>query len=338
MAESDIKKHISCSTDDNYAQHCGVMLCSLFENNKQSQYVIHILMTKETLSEGNCNKLRRLIESYNSECIFHNVDCTLLREMPDREVRPLGAAAYYRLLFSTILDVSIHTVLYLDCDIIVNGNIDAIFELELDDYALAAVQDVEFYDDEHRMEIPVPYEKCMFNSGVIYVNLDYWRKHDVENKLLYYARKIRKRCLHDQDALNAMFHHKWFRLPPKWNKFNSGCIKKKNFLTKNDWKEYMESPIIIHFLSSLKPWQDVPGLRYSNLYLKYIALTEWKGFVPQRRANESYYGLRKMMFFSNIRLWLAERSLSWIFNVLWGILVYTKRTIVFPVKMIRKNL
>lgn len=333
---TDEYKHISCSTDDNYAQHCGVMLCSLFENNKQSAYVIHILMNEKTLNHENRERLRRLVVSYNSICIFHNVDCSKIQNMPDREIRPLGTAAYYRLLYASIFDQSIHKVFYLDCDIIVNGNIDAIFSLDLTDYALAAVLDTDFYTDEHRMEVPLPYKKCMFCSGVMLVNLDYWREHDVEDNLIYYGKIKRRHCLHDQDALNAVFHNKWFQLSPKWNKFNSGYLGKNAFLTKEDRHEYVYNPIIIHFLASLKPWEDIPGLRYRELYYKYLSLTEWKGYIPVRRPNESYYGLRKMIFFSNMRTWLHERNCLWVFTIIWNIIIAVKRVVFFPFNLIKK--
>lgn len=96
-----------------------------------------------------------------------------------------------------------------------------------------------------------------------------------------------------------------------------GFIGKRGFLTEGDRQEYLHHPIIIHFLSSLKPWQDIPGLRYRDLYYKYLALTEWKDFVPQRRPSESYYGLRKMIFFSNMQLWLSEHEVHFIFTILW---------------------
>ena len=43
--------HIACSTDDNYAALCGVMLYSLMENNKQNRLHLHILSNE--LSEEN---------------------------------------------------------------------------------------------------------------------------------------------------------------------------------------------------------------------------------------------------------------------------------------------
>lgn len=50
--------NITCNTDDNYAQHCNAMLCSLFENNKDEEITVHVLCGN--LSETN----RQLIKIY----------------------------------------------------------------------------------------------------------------------------------------------------------------------------------------------------------------------------------------------------------------------------------
>ena len=42
--------HITCSTDDNYVQHCMAMLCSLFENN--AGYVFHVHLLHHALSRA----------------------------------------------------------------------------------------------------------------------------------------------------------------------------------------------------------------------------------------------------------------------------------------------
>lgn len=56
-----VRYHVACCTDDNYVQACGVLLCSLFENNPNSRFHVHILI--EEISEkkqaafsfvGNC--------------------------------------------------------------------------------------------------------------------------------------------------------------------------------------------------------------------------------------------------------------------------------------------
>ena len=53
--------NITCNTDDNYAQHCTAMLCSLFENNKDEEITVHVLCGN--LSETN----RQLIKDLSDD-------------------------------------------------------------------------------------------------------------------------------------------------------------------------------------------------------------------------------------------------------------------------------
>jgi lipopolysaccharide biosynthesis glycosyltransferase len=66
-----MKYPICCATDEGYAQHCAVMLCSLFENNKGKNFIIHILTSG--LSDKIQWRLIDMVQSYHSECIFHQV-------------------------------------------------------------------------------------------------------------------------------------------------------------------------------------------------------------------------------------------------------------------------
>ena len=117
--------HICCCTDDNYAQHCAVMLCSLFVNNRAHRFTVHVLIN--SLKDEYKRGLRQLAESYDSEILFYNVDSTLLEGCKYRVLRPLSEAAYYRVLLSSIISVNIDKILYLDCDIVVIGDVGELF-------------------------------------------------------------------------------------------------------------------------------------------------------------------------------------------------------------------
>ena len=54
--------NITCNTDDNYAQHCTAMLCSLFENNKDEEITVHVLCGN--LSETNRCKSHVRFQKY----------------------------------------------------------------------------------------------------------------------------------------------------------------------------------------------------------------------------------------------------------------------------------
>lgn len=69
--------NITCNTDDNYAQHCNAMLCSLFENNKGEEITVHILC--KNLSETNRQLIKNLSARYQQRVLFHVVDESILR-------------------------------------------------------------------------------------------------------------------------------------------------------------------------------------------------------------------------------------------------------------------
>ena len=104
--------NICCCTDDNYAQHCAVTLCSLFENNPGSKFVVHILIND--LLDDYKNRLADLVKRYNSDIIFYKVNPEKLKGCQYRINRPLSEAAYYRVLLSTLIPATIDKILYLD--------------------------------------------------------------------------------------------------------------------------------------------------------------------------------------------------------------------------------
>jgi lipopolysaccharide biosynthesis glycosyltransferase len=273
--------HICCITDDKYAQHCAVMLCSLFEKNKDKIFCIHILTT--TLNEDTKQKLSNMVQSYHSTCIFHRVDEAKLKGVQLRKKVP-NYATYFKLLLSSVIDEEINIVLYLDSDIVINGEITPIFELDIDKYALAAVEDAPI-EYAHRMQLSLPCDAKYFNAGVMLVNLAYWRKNDSENHLLAFAKKERFVFYHDQDALNVVFQGQWFSLSPIWNKFNMYpwlCIPPR-FDRWEDTFLFKKYPIVIHYVG-LRPWFNLPFIPYGKLYRKFLYLTPWKDVKFQNKS------------------------------------------------------
>lgn len=268
--------NVVINTDDNYIQHCMAMLCSLYENNKSHTITVHVLMKE--LSANSKQELMRVTKAYDNECLFYAVNEKPLEGVQFRSVRPLTKAAYYRLLLASILPKDIDKILYLDCDIIVLRDLSEVFEIELNDYALAATLDYFPYTNQHRLQLHMEADERTFCSGIMLVNLKYWRENDCEQKLLAYAKRHRKVVfLHDQDVLNYVFKKKWFLLPPKWNRNPYAHICKKNEMYKRyDYVEYRNSPMLIHYADSLfKPWLDICS-QSRNQYLKYLQLSGFK--------------------------------------------------------------
>jgi lipopolysaccharide biosynthesis glycosyltransferase len=156
---------------------------------------------------------------------------------------------------------------------IVLGDLSPLFEIDLTGYALAATADYMPTNDQHRQQLNLEFDERTFCSGIMMVNLKYWREHNSEKDLLNFAKKTRNPVyLHDQDVLNSVFRKQWFRLPPKWNRivFNIVPGGPKFGYKRSDICEYLHSPMIVHYANKVKPWYDMwmPMRYYYREYLK----------------------------------------------------------------------
>lgn len=275
--------HVTCNTDDNYAQHCCAMLCSLFENNKEYNFHVHIL-THE-LSGINSRQIEELGKRYDNLITFHDVDESKLEGVKFRTNRPLTKAAYYRVLLPEILDNSIEKILYLDCDMIILRDITEIYDVEIDHYALAATIDASPYNSIHRNQLGLSMTGHAFCSGIMMINLKYWREQHAVEKLLEYSKRDRKEVfLHDQDSLNYVFINQWLVLPPKWNRGVMSFFQIHPGEKQYDFEEYDAAPKLIHYASNIaKPWYNV-SFPERGYYLKYLKLSGFKEIKFDQRT------------------------------------------------------
>lgn len=151
--------------------------------------------------------------------------------------------------------------LYLDSDIIVNGPLDTLFELDLEDMFLAAVED------------PNKNEAGNFNSGVMLLNLELWRRNELTQTLLKVAmQKFSSVRNGDQSILNLVAENKWIALDKRYNYQTYDVVSRydhRAYLYENigDW-----TPTIVHFLTSDKPWNDYSVARFRELWWYYSSL------------------------------------------------------------------
>ena len=139
--------HIACNIDANFMQHCAVTLVSLFENNKSADICVHIVAP--SLSEENQQILRNLVASYGNDIRFYFppeylLSCFAIKKFGKR----ISMATYYRCMFSAILPDDVEKVLYLDCDIVVLGDISEFWNTDLSGCGAACIEDIGKDEDE----------------------------------------------------------------------------------------------------------------------------------------------------------------------------------------------
>ena len=107
-------------------------------------------------------------------------------------------------------------VLYLDTDTIVHGPLDELWKTGVTRYAAAGVRDSGFYERWGDYAEEIHAGDKYINSGVMLMNLDYWRDHDFTEAALKLIADRRYQFA-DQDVCNIVFDGSVLLLPCKWN-------------------------------------------------------------------------------------------------------------------------
>lgn len=284
------KLHILCATDDNFAQHCGVMICSVCHNHKENNLCFHII--ESNLNEEFKYKIKTIINNYNQEIVFHSISHEYLSDFKLGNNNYSSPSVYYRLFVTRLIsDISIDRVLYLDCDVVVLKDIECLFGIDISDYTVAAVRDVDhpIYEDQ-AFQISFSYDDKYFNSGVLMINLTNWRKYNIEEQLKKFCIKDRKVYCPDQDALNKVFRGKWLELPPYWNRFNLVHYEKIKFKNKRDLLDYIYNPSLVHYASpTARPWMNLKFIPFADKYNFYLSLTPWKSSKKEKVKKYNRY-------------------------------------------------
>jgi lipopolysaccharide biosynthesis glycosyltransferase len=275
--------------NEQYLMPAGVMLCSLFENNKEEQITIHVL-----LGEGGdkCVKpLEKLIARYHQIIRFYDMKDIRMDDFPvglSFQEPFITKEAYFRLFMMDVLPQELDKVLYLDVDMVICGNIRELWDTDISDVAVGAVPDC-FHQDIHETN-RIGYEVGLgiFNSGLLLINLNYWRQHEVMKDFVAYAKEAKDHLkYHDQDVLNYVFRHCKKELPIRFNlqtiHMYHDRFRYLHFRLVEEVKEAFLHPVVIHYTGPEKPWYSNAYHPLKGYFEKYRQMTPWKDESLKRR-------------------------------------------------------
>lgn len=251
---------IATTSNDKYAQHTAVMLTSLLLNKKSNNPInISIL---GTLSDHNKDKLNKSLERFNIKIEFLDIPSMMFKNF--KVTHHFKKESYYRLLIPNLLP-DVHKVIYLDGDIIVKDDITEIWNIDIENFFLAAVN--QLHKKRHKA-LSIPLELGYFNAGVMVLNLNKWRENNTSKIVIDYLKNNDNKILYlEQDALNAVLYGKWLPLDIRWN--YTTYLFERNLKMKSS----SVNPAIIHFTGPKKPWDKGHPFQYE--YFNYKKLTTW---------------------------------------------------------------
>ena len=233
------------STDDNYIPYLDVAISSLIANaSKKFNYRIIVLNTG--LSKANLDRIK---QNERDEFKIDFVDISDGVEKIKSKLKNVyhfSIVTYYRLFIASLFP-QYDKVIYLDCDLVVLGDISELYHTELGDNILGAcpeqfVQNTKEFRVYAAQALGVDPDRYV-NAGVLLMNLEQFRKNKIEEEFIRLISEHDFDLLDpDQAYLNYLCYGKIHVLPNGWNKepMPLVCEGKKN---------------IVHYALYKKPWQ-----------------------------------------------------------------------------------
>ena len=274
------EKHIIpifLSSDETYAPFVATTIASVCYNT-QSSVKFYVL------DGGITNFSKKQIETLKNQ--FKNLDIEFIKIDIEKVFASIdyknccqhvSISTYNRFLIPE-LKPEIDKALYLDVDVIALGDIQELYNIELNSgYSLAAcpefIEDYRLYETSTRLKLKSNHK--YFNAGVLLIDCAKWRKQNMYQKLMDIESSCRDICLQaDQDVLNIAFDGEYQELPVKFN-----------FMT-NDILNKPLDTCIRHFNCQEKPWlctefENKPLINFSEFWF-YASLTPFNEGLKQK--------------------------------------------------------
>lgn len=289
---------ILCCTDHNFVIPMGVMMHSLCVNNKSNELHFHVFID-ETVTEEQKKELREVINEGNT-LNFYLVDVSNIEKYLIVKVANFPISIYYRLLLADILPETVHKVLYLDADIIVRHDLKELYDINIDDAALAAVTEPDGADGSCK-SLGYPSDLGYFNSGVILFNLDYFRKNNVTEKLINFIKENPEKLgCPDQDTLNFVLRNEKRMLPLKYNVQEGFFRVSPEAVATKEQLSAIQDPYIVHFTTNEKPWKKSCRHPLRHLYYEYRKGTPWAKSTFMEHFRHKRVISRRQQFNTNV--------------------------------------
>ncbi|WP_078545756.1 glycosyltransferase family 8 protein [Litchfieldia alkalitelluris] len=286
------------SSDDHYAQHVGVSMVSLFENNRDFTN-INVYLIDNGISELNKQRLKIIEKTYKRKVIFKNFN-EVSHKLFIKNNWNIALNAYARLFLPSLIGKNVDKILYFDSDSIINGSLQELWNININNYYVAGVLDT--VSDSTKTKVFVNKNQNYLNSGMLLINLRKWREESIEIEFIKFIRHFNGNVFHhDQGTINGVLREKMLVLHPKYNSMTTFYTMTRKHIMKyynlgtyyseNELQEAKISPIFIHFTPAFvnRPWIKGNKHPLKTLYKFHLEKTPWKGmeyFDDNRRKVE----------------------------------------------------
>ncbi|MBE0654728.1 MAG: glycosyltransferase family 8 protein [Bacteroidales bacterium] len=258
-------KHIAFATDLNYSGYLAATLQSLKVNSAMDERVqVHVVHSE--LDDKILGIYKDILKGSNFDLNIIKVDVSEFKTYSTYFY--FTPAVYFRIKLPGLIQEA-DRIVYIDSDTIIRKPLRPLFEMDLQDRALAAVENPFF---ERHGELDMPAGVKYFNSGVMVLNARKFREENLMDKVFLFAMKYGDKLTYvDQDALNGVLHDDWIPLSPEWNSQTIYYILRNagDPMPDGVYPETLKDPAIVHFTTKSKPWHYMNNHPFRKEFLAY---------------------------------------------------------------------
>lgn len=245
---------ILVTLDENYLPYLNVMLTSLLRSNPDSCFNVYLLHS--SIRDEAMENTRRVLGERNRLIPIRAGDLGL-EEAPTTSRYP--QEIYYRIFAARYLPDTLDRILYLDPDLIINGSVEELCKMPLDDYYFAAASHIgSFLQKVNRARLDMDLESCYINSGVMLMNLRRLREEQDYAEVFNFITKYKNVLfLPDQDIISSLYGTKIHALSSfEYNMTERLFLQHAPFEKDFDLNWVRENSVIIHYCGRNKPWKN----------------------------------------------------------------------------------
>ncbi|HGL7830326.1 TPA: SP_1767 family glycosyltransferase [Streptococcus pneumoniae] len=252
-------KTIVLAGNRNYTRQLETTIKSILYHNRD----VKIYILNQDIMPDWFRKPRKIASMLGSEIIDVKLpEQTVFQDW--KKQAHISSIAYARYFIPDYIQED--TVLYLDCDLLINDKLDSLFEQDVREHYIAAIRDANGQG---------------FNTGVLLINNEKWRQEKLKERLIEQSIVTMKeveegRFEHfngDQTIFNQVLQDDWLELGRAYNL----QVVHDIVALYNNWQEHLafnDKPVVIHFTTYRKPWTTLTANRYRDLWWEFHDL-EW---------------------------------------------------------------
>ena len=293
--------HICIAADRNYKLPLMCLVNSIYKNSSDTPCVIHVLYN----DLSNLYR-RKLIKKYrNTNISLDFIDMSGINfDFHGLDMQYWTKTIFYRIMIPEIFP-NLDRILYIDGDTLILGQLSEMFNTVFpEDTDVAMVVD-KYSWKTHIFKLNV---KNYFNSGMILFDLNKCRKNNFADKCVRWLHDNPDKAMFpDQDAINTICDGKILRLNNIYNKQ----------FAPNDKIILEKQPVIIHFLSAVKPWMWNAPIAYSKMYRQYMPTKTrqlWT-LISQLAWHSKYFCFHKKFSMKLQQTKIIEQVKFYVFNI-----------------------